>query len=296
MNKKDASGIIIPSITPFTALGEINFNEAEKITKAQIGAGANGFYVGGSTGEGLLQSIDERKEFLSCIAEVATDKLLMAQVGAMSLSDAILLAEHAASCGYDYISSTPPFYYGYRPQDVIAYYTDLAEASPQPLILYNTPATTGRSLSIEQMKTLMSHKNIAGIKYTDTNMFPLERIISSHPNGLYYNGPDEMLIAGLSMGAMGGIGSTYNILTPLWVKLFKAFQTGDISQAQHLQNKANQYIETLLTVSPAVIPGIKASLEILGYEAGICRKPLPKLSSSEKKLLEDILSSIDDKL
>ncbi len=293
MSMTETSGIIIPSITPFTAEDKIDFAAAEKLTSAQIKAQSIGFYVGGSTGEGLLQSVNERKDFLSCIAQVATGKLLMAQVGAMSLRDAVELAEHAANCGYHYISSTPPFYFAYTPDDVIGYYLDLAAASPLPLILYNTPATTGKSLSIKQMEKLLDHPNISGVKYTDTNMFPLQQIIASRPSGLYYNGPDEMLLAGLSLGCRGGIGSTYNVLTSLWVKLFNAFKQKDMENALALQNEANNYIRILLEVSPSVIPGIKASLNILGYDVGICRKPLPALSQDAIKKLEQSLTSMD---
>lgn len=293
MSMTETSGIIIPSITPFTAEDKIDFAAAEKLTHTQIKAQSTGFYVGGSTGEGLLQSVNERRDFLSCIAQVATGKLLIAQVGAMSLRDAIELAEHAAISGYHYISSTPPFYFAYTPDDVIGYYSDLAAASPLPLILYNTPATTGKSLSIKQMEKLLDHPNISGVKYTDTNMFPLQQIIASRPSGLYYNGPDEMLLAGLSLGCRGGIGSTYNVLTSLWVKLFNAFKQKDMENALALQNEANNYIRILLEVSPSVIPGIKASLNILGHNVGACRKPLPTLSQDAIKKLEQSLASID---
>ncbi len=293
MKNRETSGIIIPSITPFTEDDSLDFKAAEKLTKIQISAGSKGFYVGGSSGEGLLQSVEERKEFLACIANVAQDRLLIAQVGAISLRDAIELAKCAAQNQYHYISSTPPFYYGYTPDDVIHYYKELAEASPLPLILYNTPGTTGKSMSIEQMEALMDHPNISGIKYTDTNMFPLQQIINSRPDGLYYNGPDEMLLAGLSLGATGGIGSTYNVLTAKWVQLFEAFKAKELEKAQDLQNQCNGYIRTLLSVSPTVIPGIKASLCILGYEVGVCRKPLPTLSSEAIKRLEKALGKLN---
>ncbi len=288
MNTIETSGIIVPSITPFTADDKLNFDIAEKLTKAQINAGSKGFYVGGSSGEGLLQSINERKDYLSCIADIAKGKLLMAQVGTLSLRDALELSKHAADNQYHYISSTPPFYYSYTSDDVMQYYKELADASPLPLILYNIPTTTGQSMSIGQMEALMDHPNISGIKYTDTNMFPLQQIINSHPHGLYYNGPDEMLLAGLSLGATGGIGSTYNVLTSLWVELFQAFKQNNLEKAQKLQSQCNDYIRALLSISPTVIPGIKASLHILGYDVGVCRKPLPTVSSDAIKKLEVI--------
>lgn len=289
MTNIQTSGIIVPSVTPFKDDGHIDFDAAENLTKMQMNAGAIGFYVGGSSGEGLLQSVSERKEFLSCIAGKAKEKLLMAQVGCMSLQDAIELSQYAAAAGYQYISSTPPFYFAYTAEDVQKYYMELAEASPLPLILYNIPATTGKALSLLAMEKLMDHPNIAGIKYTDTNMFALQQIISSRPEGLYYNGPDEMLLAGLSLGADGGIGSTYNVLTSHYVSLFEHFQNGHMKEVQKLQDKSNKYIRTLLEVSPTVIPGIKASLNILGYDVGLPRKPLQSLPTDKVRKLQQAL-------
>lgn len=294
MTNLPTSGIIVPLITPFDSADNINFNVAEKLINMHLGCGVRGFYIGGSSGEGLLQSLEERKEFLSFAASVNQRRgLMIAQVGSMSLKDAIALAQIAADCHYDYISSTPPLYFTYTSDDIEQYYVELAEQSPIPLILYNVPATTGRALSLETMERLMDQPNIAGVKYTDTNMFPLQQLIASRPSRLYYNGPDEMLLAGLSLGANGGIGSTYNVLPKLWCRLYQHFVDQDFDQALKLQNQANHYIRTLLKVSPTVIPGIKASLAILSYGVGHPRKPLQAVSAQGKKELEQALTLIN---
>lgn len=285
------AGIMVPLVTPFDEKIDLAPEKALPLIERHLEVGVHGFYIGGSSGEGFLQSVSERHEFLKFVAEaVAGRGTLIAHVGALSSQDAWTLAEHAADCGYDLVSSTPPFYYNYSEQEVFDYYKDLSERSSLPVLLYNSPGTTGRKMSIDAQIAMLRLPNVIGSKHTDVNFFDAERLIRAVKGTQIVNGPDEMLTGGLAMGMVGGIGSTYNLMPRHYLDIYRYVTSGDLAQARDRQAVVNDVIYELLRISSGVIPGIKLGLKILGYDVGGARKPFQAISIDtsrfEKLLIE----------
>jgi N-acetylneuraminate lyase len=225
-------GIIVPLVTPFDANGDLAVEKARCLIEKHLEIGVHGFYVGGSSGEGFFQSVDERREYLRFVAEVVGDRgLLIAQVGALSSRDVHVLAKFAGETGYDVISSTPPFYFTHTDAEVVEYYRELADVSDLPVLLYNIPATTGRSLSTAAQVEMLKLPNVVGSKHTDMNFFSAERLLREVPSAAIFNGPDEMLTGGLAMGMVGGIGSTYNLMPRVYLEIYSSVASGDIARS-----------------------------------------------------------------
>ncbi|MEG1926438.1 MAG: dihydrodipicolinate synthase family protein, partial [Ruthenibacterium sp.] len=123
-------------------------------------------------------------------------------------------------------------------------------------------------------------------KHTSTDLFSLERMKSEDNNLLVYNGFDEMLLAGLVMGADGGIGSTYNCMPQVYIALRNAFLAGDYHKAQKLQMLANNMIEAM--VKCGVFASVKYILDLQGFNMNGCRKPFASLTEEQKVLLSDV--------
>jgi N-acetylneuraminate lyase len=241
MNSRNSlAGIVVPLVTPFDDEGSLAPELVNSLLEFHLDVGVHGFYVGGSTGEGFLQSTAERCEYLRHVSDVCRQRTtLVAQVGALSSRDAWTLSEHAAQCGYDIVSSTPPFYFTYTERELIAYYQELAERSPLPVLLYNSPASTGCNLSVDAQIEMLKLPNVIGSKHTDKDFFAAERLIRNVPDTQIINGPDEMLTAGLAMGMVGGIGSTYNLMPHRYLEIFSLVQSGDLEQAREIQSGVN---------------------------------------------------------
>jgi len=289
--KKELAGIMVPLVTPFDQNGDLAPEMARSLIERHLEAGVRGFYVGGSTGEGFLQSVAERCEYLRFVAQAAESRVtLIAQVGALCSRDAYALTDYAADSGYDVVSSTPPFYFNYSEQEIIGYYRDLAEHSALPVLLYNIPGTTGRNLSIELQIEMLRLPNVIGSKHTDTNFFSAERLMHAIPGTAIFNGPDEMLTGGLAMGMAGGIGSTYNLMPRHYLDIYRHVRNGDLAKAQETQAIVNEVIHELLRVSPGVVPGIKHGLKTLGFDVGRPRRPFQPITADTgrfEKLLID---------
>ena len=280
----DLSGIFSALLTPFDEQGRVDRTATERLVAFQVRQGVNGLYVGGSSGEAMLQSIEARSDYLDLVAQVAAHRLpLIAHVGAIATADTLRLAERAAQAGYQAISAITPFYYAFSRGEVMDHYLALAEGSSLPLVVYNFPART-QGFSTAELGQLLSHPNISGIKHTSSDFFQLERLAQAHPDALLYNGYDEMCLAGLVSGAKGAIGTTYNFMGDLYVELRAHALAGRIEDARKLQTLANGIIEVLIEVG--VMPGSKMLLAIMGVDVGVSLKPFRHLTSEERGRLE----------
>ena len=140
-------------------------------------------------------------------------------------------------------------------------------------------------MGINEMKQFLCDDRFMGIKYTSNDFFMLEQCKTNFPDKIVYNGFDEMMLSGLSMGADGGIGSTYNFMADKFVRIHELFKAGNITEAQKLQIKANEIIALLCKVG--VMPAEKEVLNLLGYDMGDCRHPFSPLSDEAKKLVKE---------
>jgi N-acetylneuraminate lyase len=284
MQVKTLGGIIVPLVTPFDDDGDLDVERARSLIEKHLEVGVHGFYIGGSSGEGFFQSVEERSKYLKFVADVVGDQgLLIAQVGALSSRDVHTLSRSAADSGYDIISSTPPFYFAHTEAEVVEYYRNLASESELPVLLYNIPGMTGSSLSTDMQVEMLRLPNVVGSKHTDMNFFSAERLLREVPDAAIFNGPDEMLTGGLAMGMVGGIGSTYNLMPRLYLDIYDAVKSGDLDRARRTQAIANDVIQELLRISPGVVPGIKHGLQMLGFDLGAPRRPfLPLRSDTDR--------------
>ncbi len=271
-------GIYIPMITPFLRQDEsLDLPATEALVEFLIAHHVHGLYVGGSTGEAFAQSIDERVAFLKEVAAVANGRLhLVAHVGSLATRDAIHLAEAAAAAGYAGTSSVPPYYYAFSRAEVIRYYEELAAATPLPLLIYNIPGNARFRFSLDDLSRLLQVDSIIGVKHTETDFFIIERLKARHPEAIVFNGPDEMLVAGLTMGCDGGIGSTYNVVPEKYVSLYERFRQGDLPGAIALQHEVNALTELLLEVG--LYNGLRHLLKRRGVDTGVSRRPFAPLT------------------
>ena len=282
-------GIFPALLTPFNKDESINFDALKQLVDRLLSQGVKGFYVDGSTGEAFLLTIEERKQLIRAVAEYAKGKCtLIAQIGSIALPEAIGLARCAKDAGYDAISSVPPFYYKFSFEEIKRYYFTIADAVDLPMIIYNVPIYTGVSFSAEQMAEFLRDDRFIGVKHTSSDYFALRQFRSAFPDKVMLNGFDEMLLAGLSLGANGAIGSTYNFMPEKFIRIYELFNEGRIEEAARLQEEADSIIAALFKVG--VMQGEKAILTKLGVPMGKLRAPFIDISDAQKAwLFEQVL-------
>ncbi|MEM1285005.1 MAG: N-acetylneuraminate lyase [Pseudomonadota bacterium] len=255
------------------------------LVERNLGAGLAGLYVGGSTGEAFLMSTEERAQLLKLTAESAEGRgVLIAHVGDLNPAVSAHLARTAADAGYHAISAVPPFYYQYTIREIADHYHWLARQTDLPFLIYNFPALSGVRWSVDDLGNLLDIPQVVGVKNTCSDLYAFEQLRNLRPDAALLHGFDETLVAGLTMGADGGIGSSYNLQASRILALAAALERGDTKQAQQHQMEANRLIDAL--VSTSVIPGLKYMLGRAGLAMGPCRSPFHPLSDDQRRTLD----------
>jgi N-acetylneuraminate lyase len=287
---KPVAGIITALLTPFDDNGAIDRDAFGLLVDFQAAQGVHGLYVGGTTGEAVLQSLEERELCLRLAAEANEGRLgLIAHVGAIATADVLRLSERAAALGYAAIAAIPPFYYPFSPVEVATHYREVARQSALPLIVYNFPALT-KGFTTAELLALLAEPGIVGVKHTSSDLFSLERVLRHRPDTIIYSGYDEMCVGGLAMGAQGAIGTTYNFMGDVFVALRRHVLAGELPAAMALQRMANDVIEAI--IAHGVIPSSKAIMEIMGVRLGSARQPFRRLEAAERAALESAVQPI----
>ncbi|MEK3912149.1 dihydrodipicolinate synthase family protein [Paenibacillus sp. FSL H7-0331] len=254
-----------------------------------------GVYVGGSSGECIYQSLDERKAVLSYVANHLKGKMtLIAHVGAPSTRDSIELAKHAAALGYDALSAIPPIYFKLPDRSVFKYWTDIIEATPLDFIIYNIPQTTGYTLTTSLFEKLLANKKVIGVKNSSMPTMDIERFKKTGGDEvIVFNGPDEQYVAGRIMGADGGIGGTYAAMPELFLQANQFILQGKFEEAKHIQSDINDIIIALCSQSGSMYAVIKEILNRRGVNVGSVRAPLEGISSEDSGPIDEIIVMID---
>ncbi len=267
--------------TPYTDADAVSEGCLRSLVRFVLRQGIDGMYVGGSTGESLMQTVEERRQAIGIVADEARGKAkLIGHVGAISTRDATSLARACAEAGYDAVSAIPPIYFPHSKDAITAYYQAIVQAAGGlPLIIYNIPAMSAVSFSLAELDKLLAMEGVGGIKQTSVDMYQMEQLRRRYPDALLLNGYDEVFLAGMVSGANGGIGSTFNVMGGRYIRIQQALAGGRVQDAMRLQSACNQVIDLL--VEAGVFPAIKVMLHHMGIIAGPqCRAPLARVPDS----------------
>jgi len=296
MESTRIKGLVAATVTPFRKDGGLNLELVAPLVDHLLGAGVNGLYVCGSTGEGVSLTDQERQSATEAYIEAAAGRVpVVVQVGHNSLASATRLARHAATAGADAISATCPSYFKIEDIDVLIDSMELvAGGAPNlPFYFYHIPSLTGAQLSMPEFLQRGGQRisNLAGMKFTSPVLHDYQECVEL--NDAQFDvlwGADEMLLGAFATGAQGAVGSTYNIAAPLYRGIIDALERGDLIEARRLQSLAGAMIRILLAYP--FHAALRSALRLLGFECGLSRLPLKNLSTAEERDLQSRLKQI----
>lgn len=278
--------------------GEISPERVETLTKHLIEKGVKGVYVGGSSGECIYQSVEERKIVLENVMKAAEGKLtVIAHVACNNTSDSKKLAAHAQALGVDAIAAIPPIYFHLPEYAIAEYWNDISSAAPDTdFVIYNIPQLAGVALTMPLFREMKKNPRVAAVKNSsmpvqDIQMFKME----GGKGFVVFNGPDEQLVSGLAMGADGGIGGTYGVMPELYLRIKELTDVGKIEEAREIQYAADEIIYGMCSCHGNMYAVIKEILRIReNLNIGGVRKPLPEIIPEDMKQIKKCASMIDE--
>ena len=269
------AGVFPPVPTPFTADESVDPAAIAGNIRILLTAPIRGVVVLGSNGEAPLVNDDDSVRLIAAAREaVPRDRVLIVGTGRESTRDTIALTRRAAEAGADAVLvRTPSFFKGQLTAGAFrAHYTEIAERSPVPVLLYNFTALTGVTLHPEAVATLAAHPNVIGMKESGTDE-ALIRAYGAHvsPKFQLLGGTVTALHASVAAGATGAILASSVVLPAASVELFNLFKSGDVEKARALQARiiaVNQFVTATYGVA-----GLKLAQDLVGQRGGLPRLP-----------------------
>lgn len=294
-NYSKIEGLIAPVFTPMKDNGDITTDIIPVYADNLKSKGLRGIFVSGSTGEGMLLTLDERKIITEAWAPYASEDFkFIVHVGSTSYRQSQELAAHARDCGAWAISCMgPTFLQPKTTKDLIEFCSLVASAAPGiPFYYYHFPMRSGVDINMVEFlqEGVNVIPNLAGIKYTHSDFMEMQQCLALD-NGRFdiTHGHDGILLCGLSIGIQGAIGTTYNFIPGLYYEIIKSFSDGDIQTARRLQQISVKIFAIIANYRGGIVAG-KAIQKMTGIECGPCRLPLRSLSSKEYKNMEKELA------
>ncbi|UBM58674.1 dihydrodipicolinate synthase family protein [Marinilongibacter aquaticus] len=295
-NKK-IKGLIAAPFTPMKSNGDINLIQVKAYADHLKANNVKGAFVCGTTGEGMLLTLDERKALAEeWVKEQTEDFKVIVHVGTTSARQSRMLAQHAQSSGACAVGTMGPIFL--RPsaiEELVQFCAEIASGSPEiPFYYYHIPSVSGIGLSmldfLERAQKVIP--NLAGIKFTHNNFMEMQQCLQLDEGKWdILHGFDEVLLAGLSFGIEGAVGSTYNFMAPLYNRIIEDFENGDLISARQSQSLSVKVVEVLVKNNGAIVAG-KALMNRLGIDCGRCRWPLKNLTFEESLKMEKELTDL----
>jgi len=288
------SGVFAPIPTPFTAAGALDLDAWRANLDRWVGTGLQGLVVLGSNGEAPLVDDDESEQLVATARErIPSGRLLIAGTGRQSTKCAIDASRRAADVGADAVLVRTPSYFKGQltTASFIRHYSDVADACPVPVLLYNFTGLTGVTLPVEAVSTLSRHENVVGIKESGPDLSYVGDLTGlAHGGFSVLVGSGPTFFSSLMLGADGGIMALACVAPAACLRIYELVRNGRLDDARALQRQVVPLAKLVTSIHG--IPGLKAALTHLGYVGGAARPPLEPIADDAVEQISRALDAL----
>jgi N-acetylneuraminate lyase len=271
------AGVWPAMLTPIGPDGRPALDVCERLADLFAKQRLGGIYLVGSTGQWPLLTIDERKSIAERTVAAAAGRLpVMVHVGAIATADSVALAEHAARIGAAAISAVGPIYYSHTADSLFEYYRRIGSATDLPLFAYHLSSVGQMALGPrEYAERLLQVPNVKGMKITDHDLYPFGLIRGVAGDRLQlFSGADEVMCHAVLSGAIGAIGTFYNLWGPACQQARAATAEGDVATGFAFMQRFQRAIADVIE-SGGTWSFLRAAMRLkYGIDVGMPRPPL----------------------
>jgi 4-hydroxy-2-oxoglutarate aldolase len=286
-------GVFPPIATPFRD-DELDVKALQANVARYMSTGLAGILVLGSNGEAPALDPDEGFRAAAAARErVPSDRTLIVGAGEESTKTTIAAVRRAAKAGADVVLVRTPSYFKAQldTEAFVQHYTEVADASPVPVLPYNVPGLTGVKLTAEAVARLASHPNIPGVKDSSADLAQIADLVSMTPPGFkVLVGSAPTLYASVCVGASGAIVAAACVVPDLVVELFELSRAGRHEEARELQRRITPLAR--MVTSMYGVAGLKAAMDAAGYAGGAPRRPLGPASPQAREAIAGQLAAL----
>ena len=290
-------GVIPAFYACYDDAGEVSPERVRALAEHLIRKGVKGVYVGGSSGECIYQSVDDRKRTLENVMAVAKGRItVIAHVACNNTRDSVELARHAESLGVDAIAAIPPIYFHLPEYAIADYWNAMSNAAPNTdFVIYNIPQLAGVALTMPLFEEMRKNPRVAAVKNSSMPVQDIQIFKAlGGEDSIVFNGPDEQFVGGRLMGADGGIGGTYGVMPELFLKMDEYIRAGEAEKATPIQYAVDEIISALCAGYGSMYAIIKEVLKKReGIDIGGVRKPQAGVIPEDQAVIDHAAELID---
>lgn len=283
------SGVAI--VTPFQKDGSVDYDKLRELVDFHCENGTDAIIICGTTGEASTLTHEEHLECIRvCVEQTAKRIPVVAGTGSNCTDTAIYLSKEAQKYGADALLVVTPYYNKATQKGLIAHYTAIANAVDIPIVMYNVPSRTGCNILPQTAVTLAKNvKNIVAIKEASGNISQVAKLMSLADGCIdLYSGNDDQVIPLLSLGGLGVISVTANVIPKQTHDMVQKYLDGDVASAAKMQLDVIPLSDAMFCeVNP--IP-VKKAVELCGLCDGTMRMPLTEMEPENVEKLKKAMS------
>jgi 4-hydroxy-tetrahydrodipicolinate synthase len=264
MKLRPLTGTLTALVTPFHRQ-KIAYDDLRALVNYQIKSGINGLVPAGSTGESATLSHEEHMEVVQVVIEAARGRVpVVAGTGSNSTHEALALTRAAHDAGADAMLIVAPYYNRPTQEGLFRHFSQVAEATDRPIVLYSIPSRCGVEISVPVVARLRAkYPHVRYIKESGGSVDRVDQLKQALGDDLtVISGDDSLTLPFMAVGAEGVISVASNLLPRDLVRLTHLALAGDYRRASRLHRRLYPLFKALfLETNP--VP-IKAALAAAG--------------------------------
>ena len=282
-------GILPAATTPFDSDDRIDVAALQANIEAMLEAGVHGFVANGTMGEAGGLTREERRTVIATIVAAAAGRVpVIAGVSSGSAAASLAYAADAAAEGADAIMCLPPLGYRADPDEVVAFFSEVASCG-LPLMLYNNPEASGVDMRAEEIVRICDEVDgVVAIKECSGDARRLPALINSGIDAEVLVGGDDWALEGFCAGATGWVTGVGVVAPREVVELYDLCRAGDLDAARDVYRRILPIARFDMT--PKLVQYFKAAQDAVGFAGGPTRAPRLPLNAAERAALEDALA------
>ncbi|MGV1009474.1 MAG: 4-hydroxy-tetrahydrodipicolinate synthase [Dermatophilaceae bacterium] len=274
--------VLTAMVTPMTPSGDVDEVAVEKVAEHLLGHSHDGIVVNGTTGEASTLSAEESIRVIEIVASTVGDRAhVVAGVGSNDTAHTVKMARRAAGAGASGLLVVTPYYNKPTQRGLLAHFTEAADATDLPVLLYDIPGRAGIPINPETLIRLADHPNIAAVKDAKCDLWAATKVMAA--TGLqWYSGADEFNLPMLAIGAVGIVSVVGHVAGDHYAALIRAVEVGDMDTARKIHRRLVPVVDAIMNTSQGAIMAKAALVELGVLTSAAVRMPL--LESTEDDL------------
>jgi len=281
----DMHGIYPAMVTPMRdGGGRVDYECAEHYASWLADKGVHGLFIGGTTGEGLLLSLEEREQLTEAVVRAVGKRIgVTIHAGCLGTRDTIRLVRHTMEAGAKAAAVVAPAFFKYDPESLFLHFKMVLDGVPEcPILLYDIPGNSGNPIPVDvTLRLVDACQNLKGMKDSTGDIKKFNHLRAQTPSDfVIFGGTDDYMMQALYGGANGTVASKANIVPQFFLEVYEAVRNGEREKAIAAQHKLNA--ATKCFDYGAGLAAYKEALRFLGFDVGSVRPPQRELTDQEK--------------